>query len=262
VTKRIKHAVSDANAINSPQADGLPQVSIVVPVHNEEGAVGQLIEEIADAFAGRSYEMVFVNDRSRDKTLELLVGLKARFPALRVLDHGNNAGQSRAVRSGILAARGTYIGTLDGDGQNVPADLIAMIEQMTRADAPTRLALIGGRRVGRKDSQWKLFGSRVGNGIRQRLLGDDATDTGCGIKLFRRDVYTLLPFFDHQHRFLPALMAREGYLCEYRDVQHRARQTGQSKYTNFGRLKASVADVWGVMWLKSRARLPGDVREL
>lgn len=239
-----------------------PEVSVVVPVHDEEGAVASLVAEIAAAFEGRSYEMVFVNDRSRDKTLDVLRALMKTHAALRVLDHGTNAGQSRAVRSGILAARGTYIGTLDGDGQNVPADLVPMIAQISRPDAPAKLALVGGRRVGRKDSQWKLFGSKIGNGIRQRLLGDDATDTGCGIKVFRRDVYLLLPFFDHQHRFLPALMAREGFVCEYRDVQHRARETGRSKYTNLGRLKASIADVWGVMWLKSRARLPGEVREL
>lgn len=239
-----------------------PHISVVVPVHDEEGAVEGLVTEIAEALEGRRFEMVFVNDASRDATLARLTELRVRFPQLRVLSHQRNAGQSRAVRSGILHARGDIIATLDGDGQNVPGDLPALIAQLTRGDAPSRLAMVGGRRVGRQDSQWKLFGSRIGNGIRQRLLGDDADDTGCGIKVFVRAAYLRLPYFDHQHRFLPSLMLREGYVCEYHDVRHRARETGRSKYTNFGRLRASLADLWGVMWLKSRARLPGDITEV
>lgn len=237
-------------------------VSVVVPVYNEEENVASLIAEIATAMAGRAYEMVFVDDCSRDATADALREAKLRYPELRVLRHAANAGQSRAVRSGIIAARAPVIATLDGDGQNDPADVPALVDQLTRADAPATLALVGGRRAKRQDSAWKRFGSRFGNGVRRWLLKDQADDTGCGIKAFRRDAFLRLPYFDHIHRFLPALMLREGYVIEFADVNHRPRQHGVSKYSNIGRLLASLSDLFGVMWLNSRARLPGDVEEV
>lgn len=236
-----------------------PQISVVVPVHDEAGAVGPLVEEIAQAFAGRNFEMVFVDDASRDSTLAELLALKSRHPQLRVLSHPANAGQSRAVRSGVLAARGSIVVTMDGDGQNPPLDAPRLVDALIAA--PAEVGLVGGRRASRMDSQSKRWASVWANRIRRRLLADDADDTGCGLKAFRRDAFLRLPYFDHIHRYLPALMIREGYENRYLDVGHRHRESGRSKYTNWGRLMAALSDLLGVMWLKSRARRPGVVRE-
>ena len=239
--------------------DTIPAISVVAPVHNEEGAAGPLAREIAAAFDGRAYEMVFVDDASRDNTLAELRGLMAELPALRVLSHGSNAGQSRAVRTGVLAARGGIVVTLDGDGQNPPADAPRLADLL--ASSPSSVALVGGVRAKRQDSGAKRQASLWANRIRRKLLGDDADDTGCGLKAFRRDIFLRLPYFDHIHRYLPALMIREGYQNLYLDVDHRHRETGQSKYTNWGRLMASLSDLLGVMWLKSRSRQPGAISE-
>jgi dolichol-phosphate mannosyltransferase len=237
-----------------------PQISVVVPVHDEAGAVGPLVAEIALAFDGRSYEMIFVDDASRDSTLAELTALKAAHPRLRVLTHPSNSGQSRAVRTGVLAARGEVVVTMDGDGQNPPVDAPRLVDALLAA-AP-EVALVGGRRARRQDSEAKRQASIWANRIRRRLLGDDADDTGCGLKAFRREAFLRLPYFDHVHRYLPALMIREGFRNLYLDVGHRHRETGRSKYTNWGRLVASLSDLLGVMWLKSRSRLPGAVREV
>ncbi|MES2861046.1 MAG: glycosyltransferase [Pseudomonadota bacterium] len=241
------------------QSAGTPEISIVVPVHNEAGAAGPLAREIAEAFAGRSHEIIFVDDASRDATLAELRVVAADLPALRVLGHATNAGQSRAVRTGVLAARGAIVVTLDGDGQNPPVDAPKLADALLAA--PANVALVGGVRQKRQDSEAKLWASRWANRIRKRLLGDDADDTGCGLKAFRRDVFLRLPYFDHIHRYLPALMIREGYENRYLPVGHRHRETGQSKYTNWGRLRASVSDLLGVVWLKSRSRRPGAISE-
>ncbi len=233
-----------------------PHLSVVVPVFNEEENVSNLVDEIALALFEREYEMIFVNDASTDGTLSVLTELKKAYPALRVISHRKNAGQSRALRSGIMAAKAKYIATLDGDGQNDPADIPALYAQMTRKHAPEGLALVGGRRAKRKDSRAKKLGSRIGNGVRRRLLKDQADDTGCGLKVFTREAFLRLPFFDHVHRYIPALMLREGYQIEFCDVNHRHREFGVSKYTNFGRLMVSFSDLRGVMWLNRRARNP------
>ena len=204
--------------------------------------------------------MIFVDDASRDATLSELQALKARHPQLRVLSHPSNAGQSRAVRSGVLAARAPVVVTMDGDGQNPPADAPRLADALTAA--PEDVALVGGRRASRMDSQSKRWASVWANRVRRRLLGDDADDTGCGLKAFRREAFVRLPYFDHMHRYLPALMIREGYRNLYLDVGHRHRESGRSKYTNWGRLVAAFSDLMGVMWLKSRSRRPGAVREL
>ncbi|MDQ8027532.1 MAG: glycosyltransferase family 2 protein [Brevundimonas sp.] len=239
--------------------EAVPDISVVVPVHDEQGAAAPLAREIAAAFAGRSFEMVFVNDASKDRTLDELRALQAELPMLRVLSHGSNAGQSRAVRTGVLAARGAIVVTLDGDGQNPPADAPKLADLL--AASPPNVALVGGVRAKRQDSEAKRWASRWANRIRKKLLSDDADDTGCGLKAFRRDVFLRLPYFDHIHRYLPALMIREGYENRYLDVDHRHRETGQSKYTNWGRLMASFSDLLGVMWLKSRSRKPGAISE-
>ncbi|MEM1105930.1 MAG: glycosyltransferase family 2 protein [Pseudomonadota bacterium] len=237
------------------------ELSIIVPVHNEAGNVADLAGEIAAALDGRAYEMVFVDDASTDDTRAALVALKDRHPALRVLGHRENAGQSRAIRTGVRGARGRVVGTLDGDGQNDPADLPALYRQLTRADAPADLKLVMGRRTRRKDTAWKRFGSRFANAVRRRLLKDDCDDSGCGIKVMHRDAFLALPYFDHMHRYMPAMMRAEGYGVEFLEVNHRERGAGQSKYTNFGRLGAAFSDLRGVTWLIRRRRNPAGVDE-
>ena len=237
------------------------EISVVVPVYNEAGNVESLAREIAAAFDGRAYEMIFVDDASSDDTRAVLVGLKADLPALRVVGHLANAGQSRAIRTGIRAAKGRMVATLDGDGQNVPADLPDLYRQLTRADAPSDLKMVMGRRAKRRDSAWKRFGSRWANAIRKRMLRDDCDDSGCGIKVMDREAFLSLPYFDHMHRYMPALMRAEGYAVEYKDVNHRERGAGTSKYTNFGRLWAALSDLRGVTWLVRRRRNPSGADE-
>ncbi len=236
-----------------------PRVSIVVPVYDEEGAAPALAREIAAAFAGRDHEIVFVDDASRDGGRAALQRLKAEMPQLRVIAHRRNAGQSRAIRTGVLAASAPLIVMLDGDGQNDPADaprLLAALEA-----APESLAMIGGERVGRRDSASKRWASHFANAARRRLLDDGAADTGCGLKVFRREAFLRLPYFDHLHRYLPAMMIREGYQIAFEPVGHRPRASGRSKYTNIQRLGAALSDILGVMWLRSRARDPGGIEE-
>ena len=205
--------------------------------------------------------IVVLSGTGRDGTrAPRLKALSGEIPELRVLAHRKNSGQSRAVRSGILGARGGIIVTLDGDGQNDPADGPGLADAL--AAGPPELALVGGERVKRQDSYAKKVASRVGNGVRKRLLNDTANDTGCGLKAFRREAFLRLPYFDHVHRYLPALMQREGYQVAFRPVNHRHRQSGASKYTNLGRLWASMSDLMGVIWLQSRARNPGGVDEV
>jgi dolichol-phosphate mannosyltransferase len=244
---------------NGPPSGPL-DVSVVVPVHDEAGAAVTLAREISQAFEGWAFEMVFVNDASRDDTLALLTSAKAELPRLRVLSHASNAGQSRAVRTGLLSARGSIIVTLDGDGQNPPHEAPRLAKALM--EAPASVGLVGGRRVKRQDTAAKRQASLWANRIRKRLLHDDADDTGCGLKAIRREVFLRLPYFDHFHRYLPALVLREGYENRYLDVDHRHRESGRSKYTNWGRLRASVSDILGVIWLKTRARQPGQIREL
>lgn len=247
---------------NPSDTSAAPLISVVVPAFNEAENVENLASEIDQALSDLPYEMIFIDDASTDDTKSVLVEMKSRFPYLRVLSHRQNSGQSRGVRSGVRAARAEIIATLDSDGQNDPADIPKLYQQLTRADAPKQLAMVGGRRAKRIDSSAKKLASRFGNGVRKRLLKDDADDTGCGLKLFRKDAFLALPYFDHIHRYIPALMLREGYAIEFADVNHRAREFGVSKYTNFGRLKVSIADLRGVIWLRKRMKLPGGVDEL
>ncbi len=231
-----------------------PDISIVVPVFNEEGAAPDLAREIAAAFEGRNFEIVFVNDASGDATQAVLTALQPAIPQLRVLAHRKNAGQSRAVRTGVLAARAPIVVTLDGDGQNDPADAPRLADRLVAG--PDTLGLVGGERAKRQDSGSKRYASKIANAVRRRLLKDEAADTGCGLKVFRREAFLRLPYFDHIHRYLPALMIREGFSVAFEPVNHRHRTSGVSKYNNLGRLWASVSDLSGVIWLQSRARNP------
>jgi dolichol-phosphate mannosyltransferase len=237
------------------------EFSVVVPVHNEEGNAVALAREIAAVFDGRSYEMVFVDDASRDDTRSELVALKAELPALRVVGHRKNAGQSRAVRTGVIAARAPVVGTLDGDGQNDPADLPRLYAKLTRHEAPSNLGMVAGMRLKRQDSWSKRAASQIANNIRRAALNDGAVDSGSGVKVFKREAFLALPYFDHMHRFMAALMLREGYAVEFLEVNHRPRSAGRSKYTNLGRLAANMTDLWGVMWLRSRGRSSGGTDE-
>lgn len=238
------------------------EFSVVVPVRDEEGNAALLAREIASILDGRSYEMIFVDDASRDDTRAELMALKPGLPTLRVLTHRNNAGQSRAVQSGVLAARAPIVGTLDGDGQNDPADLPRLLAKLIRHDAPPDLGMVAGNRAKRQDVWSKRIASQLANAVRRAALKDNATDSGSGVKVFKREAFLRLPYFDHMHRFMAALMLREGYAVEYLDVNHRQRVAGRSKYTNLGRLAANMSDLLGVMWLRSRARLPGGTDEL
>jgi dolichol-phosphate mannosyltransferase len=243
-------------------SEGRPEFSVVAPVRNEADNVEGLAKEIAETLAGRAYEMIFVDDSSVDDTRARLHALKDKYPQLRIIGHRKNAGQSRAVRTGVLAARSPVIVTIDGDGQNDPADLVGLANQLTRADAPGNLALVQGRRDKRSDSGWKRFGSRVANGVRKSVLKDKSPDSGCGARAFKREAYIQLPYFDHMHRYLPALMLSEGFAVEERSVGHRPRKHGRSNYTNFGRLADAASDMRGVMWLRRRRRSPGGIDEI
>jgi glycosyltransferase involved in cell wall biosynthesis len=251
--KAPPRAIAAAKAPKGVPASA-PDISIVVPVFNEEGAAPDLAREIAAAFHGRDFEIIFVDDASRDATRDVLTALRPTIPQLRVLSHRKNAGQSRAVRTGVLAARAPIVVTLDGDGQNDPADAPRLADRL--AAGPETLGLVGGERAKRQDSSSKRYASKIANGVRRRLLKDEAADTGCGLKVFRREAFLRLPYFDHIHRYLPALMIREGYSVAFEPVNHRHRTTGVSKYNNLGRLWASLSDLSGVIWLQSRARNP------
>lgn len=230
-----------------------PELSVVVPVHNEEDNIAPLVTEILAALRGRvAFEIVYVDDLSRDATLARLQALQAHTPELRVIRHLSNSGQSTAVRNGIKAARAPWIVTLDGDGQNDPADIPKLLAERDQASGDTKL--FAGWRVNRQDSGSKRWASRWANAIRSRMLRDATPDTGCGIKLMERAAFLELPYFDHMHRYLPALMQRAGWRTLSVPVNHRHRTSGVSKYTNLGRALVGVRDLLGVSWLISRSR--------
>jgi glycosyltransferase involved in cell wall biosynthesis len=236
-----------------------PQVSIVVPVRNEADNIAPLIEEISASLNGRwAYEIIYVNDGSTDATGERLAAIMTQRDNLRQLRHARSGGQSAAVRSGVRAARGEIVATLDGDGQNDPAflpDLIAAVEK----DA--RVGLAAGQRVGRKDTGFKKLQSRTANKVRNAILKDGTRDTGCGLKAFRRDVFLMMPYFDGLHRFLPALVRREGFDIAYVDVIDRPRRSGVSNYGFFDRLWIGIMDLAGVWWLIRRKKPTPEVTE-
>lgn len=233
-------------------------LSVVVPVRNESGNIRPLVDEIRAALTGVvEYEIIYVNDGSTDDTGEQLKALQAEVPQLRVLRHEKSCGQSTAVRSGVKAARGDWVATLDGDGQNDPADIPKLIAALTPG-----VDLAGGnRRHARRDTWIKRISSIIANTVRSRLLNDSTPDTGCGLKLFKRDVFLDLPYFDHMHRFLPALVIRRGGRVVSVPANHRPRERGVSNYGTLDRLLVGIVDLFGVMWLQRRAKRPVIVQK-
>ena len=239
----------------------LPAVSVVVPVKNEAGNIAPLIGEIVAALgAGSTFEILYVNDGSSDTTEAKLNELMASRPWLRQLKHAISCGQSAAVRTGVVHARAPVVVTLDGDGQNDPAFIPALL-QLLQAGAP-HVGLVAGQRKGRKDTGFKKFQSRIANAVRSAVLRDGTRDTGCGLKAFRRDVFLALPYFDGLHRFLPALVRREGYDIGYVDVVDRQRRAGTSNYGLWDRLWVGILDLAGVWWLIRRRRRVPEVMEV
>ena len=237
-----------------------PAVSVVVPVRNEAGNIAPLIGEISAALDGQwPFEVVYVNDGSSDGTDAELKQLMTKHAWLRRVRHKQSCGQSSAVRSGVAAARGPIVVTIDGDGQNDPSFIPALIRAL-EAGAP-RAGLVAGQRVGRKASGFKKFQSRIANGVRGAVLRDGTRDTGCGLKAFRRDLFLKLPYFDGLHRFLPALVRREGYDIGYVDVVDRPRGQGVSNYGMWDRLWVGILDLAGVWWLIRRKKRIPEISE-
>ena len=239
--------------------EAVPAVSVVVPVRNEAGNIAPLVVEIADALADSDYEIVYVNDGSNDGTEAELLSVMASRPRLRQIRHRVSCGQSAAVRTGVMHARAPVVLTLDGDGQNDPAFLPRLLAALTENP---RIGLIAGQRVGRKDTGFKKFQSRIANGVRSAVLRDGTRDTGCGLKAFRRDLFLALPYFDGLHRFLPALVRREGYEIGYVDVVDRQRRHGTSNYGMWDRLWVGILDLFGVWWLIRRRKRVPEATEL
>ena len=234
----------------------VPDFSVVVPVRNEADNISPLIAELKTVMrALQPYEIVIVDDGSGDATPEVLRDQARACPELRVIRHRSSVGQSAAITTGVNEARAGIIITLDGDGQNDPADIPALLDRFREADNPD-LLLVTGERQKRRDSLLKRLSSRVANAVRGTLLGDHTPDTGCGLKVFSRPAYLAMPGFDHMHRFLPALMLCQGGHVLSVPVNHRARQHGVTKYGVFDRLGVGIVDLFGVMWLQRRPGTP------
>lgn len=232
-----------------------PLLSVVVPVRNEAANIRPLIGEIVQALAHVAHEIVYVDDGSIDGTLEELRAMQREVPTLTIRRHVVSCGQSAAIVTGVRVASGTWIATLDGDGQNDPADIPRLFLQ-AQADNGASPVLFAGHRTTRRDTRIKRISSQVANRVRSTLLGDATPDTGCGLKLFRRSVFLELPQFDHMHRFLPALIIRAGGRVRSVPVNHRPRLRGQSNYGTLDRLAVGLVDLAGVAWLQRRWRRP------
>ncbi len=231
-------------------------LSVVVPVFNEAENIEPLINEIQDALDKLlDYEIIYVNDGSQDNTRNVLEALKKAFPRLRTIHHQESCGQSTAIRTGIKFARAQWIATLDGDGQNDPADILKLLKARDNSRLDN-LELVAGYRRKRRDAWIKRGSSKIANAVRSRLLADQTPDTGCGLKLFKRSTFLELPYFDHMHRFLAALILRNGGQVMSVEVNHRPRLRGVSKYGLHNRLWVGIVDMLGVMWLQRRAKLP------
>ena len=231
------------------------ELSIVIPVLNEAASITGLLEEIAQQLDGQlDYEIVVVDDGSTDSTPAVLQDARGRLARVRVLRHRERCGQSAALASGVAAARSEWVATLDGDGQNDPADIMKLYRTMQQSG--NQVKLIAGYRRQRRDSTLKRISSRVANAVRSAMLDDDSPDTGCGLKLFPRSLFLSLPLFRNMHRFLPALVKRAGGAMVIVEVNHRPRRQGQSKYGVMNRLWVGIVDLCGVWWLRRRALHP------
>ena len=238
-----------------------PALSIVIPIRNEIGNIAPLLDEIEQALAAHmTFEVVYVDDGSTDDSGVMLAKLKQNRSWLRHIRHEQSCGQSAAIRTGVLAARASLVVTLDGDGQNDPAFIPALVKKLEQTGKTT--GLVQGQRVGRKDTRSKKLQSRIANAVRGAILQDGIRDTGCGLKAFRRDVYLGLPYFSALHRFMPALVKRDGYTVELVDVVDRPRLTGVSNYGLLDRLWVGIIDLLGVSWLVRRRRSVPTAREV
>lgn len=233
----------------------VPLVSVVLPARDEEGCIEEVVEGIRAALGPIPHEVVVVDDGSSDATAARVAGLMARRPHLRLLRHDRSAGQSAAIRSGVLAARGRIVATLDADGQNPPAELLRVLGPFLAADADPRLGLVQGQRLVRRDTASRRLASRLANGLRAALLRDGLRDSACGLKAFPREVYLRLAYFDHIHRFMAAMVLREGLSVLPVEVAHAPRRAGRSKYGNLSRALVGAVDLLGVAWLLRRRRL-------
>ena len=245
--------------LNNSHAVSAPEISVLVPVMNECGNIRPLIDEICDSFKGRAFEIIYIDDGSSDGSGAELLNALQDVAELRVLHHKKRCGQSVAIRTGLLAARAPLIAVLDGDGQNIPSDL-PLLEKALLAARPEK-GMVAGVRQGRKDTVAKKIASRMARKIRLWLLNDSHPDSGCGIKIIDREVFLRLPFFNHMHRFMPALVRREGGVVIQAPVRHRARQQGNSKYRILDRLLVGISDIMGVMWLSKRTNHPEEITE-
>ena len=228
------------------------EFTIVVPMRNESANAEFLLSAIEDACAGRSFEAVFIDDGSDDGTAETLENARKSMPWIRIVRHPVSAGQSAAIHSGVLAATSQVICTMDGDGQNPPSEVPRLVAPLLDGDNPP--GLVAGQRVKRRDTLSKRFASRFANGLRRWLLKDGTRDTGCGLKAFRRQDFLALPYFNHMHRYLPALFNAQGHRVEFVSVSHQERHAGDSKYTNLQRAVVGLVDLFGVMWLIRRKK--------
>ncbi|MDR7070356.1 dolichol-phosphate mannosyltransferase [Pseudoxanthomonas japonensis] len=234
----------------------MTSLSVVIPVFNERDNIGPLVHEVVGRLRDRvAFDIICVDDDSEDDTRDVLASLNADIPELRVIVHQTRSGQSAAIRTGVKQSTSPWIATLDGDGQNDPADILTLLS--AREGAAPVVRLFAGWRTQRKDTASKRLASRWANRIRQYFLRDDTPDTGCGIKLFERIAFLDLPYFDHMHRYLPALMQRAGWKTISVPVSHRPRNAGQSKYTNLHRAWVGIRDLMGVAWLIQRSHVSG-----
>lgn len=238
------------------------RISVVIPAKNEEENLKPLIEEIYQSLhALPHFEIVYVDDGSTDNTYQNLLYLKKHgFDKLRVFRHKRSVGQSTAIWTGVNYADGELIVTLDADGQNDPADIPLLLEEAAQFPLGSHFC-IAGYRKNRKDTAWKRFQSQIANGVRRKVLGDDTPDTGCGLKVFPKQTYLCLPYFEHMHRFLPALIRRQGGSIRIVEVNHRDRKFGRSKYNMLGRLGVGLIDMAGVYWLQKRNKLKDVILE-
>ena len=256
---QIKNQYTYQSSIKSKSNQrGCVQVSIVIPVHNEADNIVPLLEEIVGVMGkAEAYEIIVVDDGSNDQTGQVLNQSLRNIANLRVIQHKQSCGQSTAIYTGVKAAKYPIVATLDGDGQNDPADIPRLYGLLVqKGKIAAHLWMVAGWRNKRHDSAWKLFSSKFANTVRSSLLGDNTPDTGCGLKIFLRDKFLELPYFDHMHRFLPALIIRAGGQVISEPVNHRARAKGVSKYGTLDRLWAGIIDLTGVLWLKQRAIVP------